>query len=125
VCVCLCLCLSYDNDRQVPPSWTIDGQGDTGYIYDLATMWDQYKCLLPLIVSVWPVGTKNGCRFLRRFMLTVTILPRQARDKHRESTQKRERQGVCFVGYDGQARRAGSLRPGAKVWRVSYRLYDG
>ena len=26
---------------QVPPSWTVDGQGGTGYVYDLATMWDQ------------------------------------------------------------------------------------
>ena len=46
------LCITYRTDwsKQVPPQWTFDGQGATGYVFDLGTMWDQYKCLLPLIV---------------------------------------------------------------------------
>lgn len=72
----------YDFTGHVPSSWTgvilscplpsalskrllqptegcmasVDGKADSGYVFDLATMWDQYKCLLPLIVSVWPDG---------------------------------------------------------------------
>ena len=43
-----------DFTGQVPADWTIDGKPDSGYVFDLGTMWDQYKFLLPLIVSVWP-----------------------------------------------------------------------
>ena len=43
-----------DFTGQVPVSWTIDAKPESGYVFDLGTMWDQYKYLLPLIVSIWP-----------------------------------------------------------------------
>lgn len=42
-----------DFTGQVPASWTA-GTGGKGYIFDLATMWDQYKTTLPLVLSVYP-----------------------------------------------------------------------
>jgi hypothetical protein len=60
----------YDFTGHVPSEWTVDGKPDSGYVFDLATMWDQYKCLLPLIVSVWPDGPGGhlieGCVFGRK-----------------------------------------------------------
>jgi len=40
-------------------------------------------------------GAEQTHQLLRHFILTMIILPRQARDKHRESTQKRE---ASFAG---------------------------
>jgi putative alpha-1,2-mannosidase len=54
-----------DFTGQVPPNWTevVDGgSGEGGYFYDLSTMWDQYKCCLPLLLAVYP---ERGSRLLQ------------------------------------------------------------
>ena len=40
--------------------------------------------------SLWASRCGKNAYLLRRFILTKIVLPRQTRDKHRESTQKRE-----------------------------------
>ena len=58
--------------------------------------WGPHNSMLK--VPVWgqsstSLGAKNA-HLLRHFMPNMIILPSQARDKHRESTQKREREAI-------------------------------
>ena len=53
-------------------------------------------------VDAWACGMRKRYFLLRRFNVKTIILPRQARDKHRESTQKRapfscRRHPVCYA----------------------------
>ena len=73
------------------------------------------KCLTLLAIKTTAVGYRNGgsaseCldrelavrkrHFLRHFILKMIVYPRQARDKHRESTQKEMRFPIGYYRCD-------------------------
>ena len=67
-----------DFTGQVPDSWTT--AAEPGYIFDLGTMWDQYKTTLPLVLSLYPeMGTSmlQGLLNLKRRCVPPTLYARQ------------------------------------------------